>query len=382
MKSLYFDLVGGLSGDMIVASLLDLGADLSRLKRELRKINVIGYSLKKSSVRRGHAKAVKFDVDLALKKNYSYAQIKKLIKASALSSGVRDNILKIYETLAHAEACVHGHQHEDIRFEQLGDIDSIIDIASACILLNSLGISKVSYGALPLNNQLAPATWELLKEKEVYFTGRVFENVTPTGMAILAALGVQQGSGFSGPFVAGRSGYGAGRVNPPDFSNVLRAVIIKDDSLDTDGVLVIETNIDDMNPQFFEYVFDKLFDAGALDVFLRDVVMKKTRPGFLLTVLSKEEDLGKITALILAETTSLGVRYYPARRLKLKRALSTLFCLGMKVRVKRIEGLDGSRDFMPEYEDCKILAKKTNKPIAKIYNQVKQKAESLWRSQD
>ncbi len=150
--------------------------------------------------------------------------------------------------------------------------------------------------------------------------------------------------------------------------------------METDEALVIESNIDDMNPQFFDYLFEKLFEAGAMDVFIENVIMKKTRPGFLLTILSNAENLGKISALVLSQTSSIGLRFYPVQRLKLSRRIEHVAYMGIKARVKLAYLPSGGLKVSPEYEDCKILAKKTNEPISKIYNDLKKKAELKWRS--
>ncbi|MBI5872749.1 MAG: nickel pincer cofactor biosynthesis protein LarC [Candidatus Omnitrophica bacterium] len=382
MKTLYFDIIGGVSGDMTVAAFLDMGVDLKLLKKELKKIKVSGYVLKKSFVERGHVKAVKFDVACAAGKNYSYRQIVSLVKSSRLSENIKRNILKVYEVLSYAEIKAHGHKHKDIHFQQLGDVDSIVDIASACICLDILGADRVLYSAIPLNYRLAPATFELLRNNKIYFTGRLFENVTPTGMAILRALGGQAEELNLGLFQAGRCGYGAGTFDPKETSNVLRVAEFKVGRFQTEEVVSIEANIDDMNPQFFEYVFDRLFAAGALDVFLAQVYMKKTRPGFLLTVLSKSENLGKITEIVFSETTTIGVRFHTDHRLKVDREIKTLEFGPKMVRVKCIKAMDGEARFSPEYEDCKAVARESRMPISKVYEEINRKAKNLWRSRD
>ncbi|OIO37041.1 MAG: hypothetical protein AUJ74_00100 [Candidatus Omnitrophica bacterium CG1_02_44_16] len=382
MKTLYFDLIGGISGDMTVASLLDLGVSFNFLKRELKKISVGGYRLEKGHAQRGHVKAALFSVIVSSLKNYSYLQIVKLIKASRLSGEVKTNILRVYEALAKAERIAHGHRHGGLDLKQLGDIDSIIDIAAACIALEKIGAREIFYSVIPVNKAIAPATLELIKEKKVYFTGSLYENVTPTGMAILSVFGKQIDTSFKNIFLIERCGYGAGCADPVECSNVLRAVVLKRPApaMETDEALVIESNIDDMNPQFFDYLFEKLFEAGAMDVFIENVIMKKTRPGFLLTILSNAENLGKISALVLSQTSSIGLRFYPVQRLKLSRRIEHVAYMGIKARVKLAYLPSGGLKVSPEYEDCKILAKKTNEPISKIYNDLKKKAELKWRS--
>jgi len=380
MKVLYFDIIAGISGDMTVAALLNLGVSPEKLKAELKKIKLSGYTLKTSMVERGHAKALKFDCLISKNRNFSYNEISRLINRSRFSVKVKANFLKVYSSLYKAETKVHGHKHSDMRFHEIGDIDSIVDIASACICLDKLEAESILYSTIPLSHNLAPATFELLNGKDVYFTGNTFENVTPTGIAILDALGKQIAGSECPGFKIGRCGYGAGTHDPLKISNTLRVAELKTNDLDTDEVRVIEANIDDMNPQCFEYVFDKLFEAGALDCFVTPIYMKKTRPGFLLTVLSKAENFGNITEIMLSETSSSGLRFDLRRRLKLDRVIRQLEFKGNKIRVKVIGRYPDMR-FAPEYEDCKKAAVKLKMPLINIFEQIKRKAEVIWHSQ-
>jgi uncharacterized protein (TIGR00299 family) protein len=380
---LYFDLIGGISGDMSVAALLDLGVNFSDLKRELHKLGLKGYSLKANRVERGHAKAIKFDVVIQRPKNYSYSEIRGLVASSRLAPSIKKNIFKIFEVLCEAEIKVHGHSHKNIRFGQLGNTDSIVDIAAVCICLEKLKNPEILYSLIPLNHTVAPATFELIKNKKVYFTENIYENVTPTGMAILCALGKQIETDIKNALAFGACGYGAGFLNPQGSCNALRIAQVKKpiDGLKTDEITVLEANIDDMNPQFFEYLFEKLFDAGALDVFVENVYMKKTRPGFLLSILSNEENLGKIAHLVLHHTTTSGVRFYPVRRLKLARRLEIIRVKNGKARVKVFSLAGDVLKIVPEYEDCKTIARKTKIPILEIYDEAKKNAKMKWRSQ-
>jgi len=384
MNNLYFDLIGGISGDMAVAAMLDLGISLKTLEKELSKINIKGYSLSKNYVQQGHARALKWDVRVKKEKNFSFKEIVRLVQSSRLSHTAKQNILKIYNVLKTAETKVHGHKHQDIRFHQLGEIDSIVDIASLSILLGELGVSQVYYSNIPLSSKVAPATMELLKGAKVYFTSVNYENLTPTGMAFLSACGRQIEPAFKETFQVGRVGTGAGSFETPGGSNVVRAVELKSCSshLETDVIYCLEANIDDMNPQVFEYVFDRLFKVGALDVFVQNITMKKTRPGFLLNVLSSEEKLGKISEIIFEETTTLGVRFSRIERLKLERNSGILDFKGYRARVKCIRKNSGGWRMAPEYDDCRKIAALTKTPLIKTINEIQQKAELKWRSRD
>lgn len=374
---LYFDLVCGISGDMTVAALLGLGLDLKFLKAELLKLGIKGYRLKTGYVQRGHIKALKFDCCVSQEKNYTYHQIIRLIHESKLDGKIKEDFKKVYSVLKDAEVAVHGHKHENIHFHQLGEIDSIVDIASVCICLDRLKVKNILFGPIPVGNKISPAAFKLFENKDVYFNGAMFENVTPTGMAILKALGRQVDGAVKDSYTIGRCGYGGGLADMTGVTNVLRIAELKVKELDYDELCVIESNIDDMNPQFFEYVFDKLFEIGALDVFVSSLYMKKTRPGFLLTVLSKPEKLGMISRLVLEQTSTTGVRYYPVRRLKLNRQVRHLKYKSKKIRVKYIQLPDGVYRVAPEYDDCKALAKSMKVPIAKIYEEIKEKAKFL-----
>lgn len=381
MKTLYFDLISGISGDMTVAALLDLGVCVASLKKELAKIPFGAYAIKRSFVERGHVRASKFDVDIKMPRNRSLAEIERLIAKSRLAPGVKDRMRKVYRTLAKAETHVHGHRHHDIHFEQLGDIDSLVDIAATCIGLDLLGIEKIIYSFVPVTAKLAPATAKLLEGRSVYFIPLFFENVTPTGMAILAALGEQVSSAGMALCRYGACGYGAGTADPAEVANVLRVTRIQPlVNRRTDEVMVLEANIDDMNPQFFESLFERALAAGALDVFVQSVIMKKSRPGFLLTVLSEAKDFDKIADIVFQETTTIGVRSYPVHRLKLDRQQVAMKWRGQKIDIKLISWPGGRQRAIPEYDTCRRLAALWQKPVRDVHEEIRRKAERQWPS--
>lgn len=382
MKTLYFDLIGGISGDMTVAALLDLGVPFAMLKNELAKLNVQGFALKRTRVARGHAKAVKFDVAVQQESRFSYQKIKRLIGKSGLGARVKEKTMSVYAALARAEDRVHGHAYVDQHFEEVGDIDSVVDIAATCICLDWLGAERLFYSVIPVNKKIAPATFELLSGKRIYFTQEIFENVTPTGMSVLAALGEQVDFSATLNYEIGRAGYGAGSFDSPQAPNVLRVAELKTaiSGPESDEMLVIEANIDDMNPQFYDYLFDRLFELGAADVFMESVLMKKTRPGVLMTVLAQPDAARRLCRLILNETTTTGVRYFLTRRLKLKRDTVSIDFGKRKARVKRIVLPGGAVRLAPEYDDCKSLAQAKNLGISEAYDLIKMKAKEVWPS--
>lgn len=368
MKTVYFDLLGGVSGDMTVAAFIDMGVSLAHVRRGLGKIALDGYGVKTHRVRRGHGDALRFDVNVRREKNFSYQEIMRLIKTSRLGRGIQERMVKVYETLRDAEARVHGHAHRDMRFHQLGEIDSLVDIAAACICMEECGAAGLLYSVIPLGLKVAPAVSVMLEKQEVYFTSWPLENVTPTGLAILKALGTQVSAETQGHFVYGRCGYGAGRANPPCMTNALRIVALgqKNRLAGGDTVMVLEANIDDASPQIYAHVSECLFEAGALDVFLQNIMMKKSRPGILLTVLSDARNFDKISEVVFRETSTNGLRYYPVSRIKLPRAFGKARVAGETVRIKTVVLPDGSRRSSPEYEDCIRAARKTGRPLREI----------------
>jgi uncharacterized protein (TIGR00299 family) protein len=383
MKTLYFDLIGGISGDMTLAALLDLGVPWSDVRRLPRRLGLSGVDVTSRAVERGHARARHCDVVVKKPRNFSYAQIVRRIERSGLSRGARERALKVYRVLRDAEIKAHGHAHAGQRFEQLGDTDSVFDITAVCMGLDHLGCRELLYGPIPLCQRFGPATGVLLEGKRVVFQPFLFENVTPTGMAVLAALGRQAQAPNAWEGVFGRCGYGAGTQDPPGYTNVLRIVSLEQSvAWERDRVWVLEANIDDMNPQFFEDVFDRLFAAGALDVAVTNLVMKKSRPGFLLTVLSRAREFDKIARIVLEGTSTTGLRYREAGRLKWPRAHRSVTWLGNRVRCKVCATPGVGMKIVPEYDDCRVAARRTGRPLRKVYENVRQQAETQWRSQD
>jgi len=386
MKILYFDCISGISGDMILGALLDAGLGISVLKKNLEKLNlkkyVFSYRIKKLKVKRNHINAVKFDVGFKTRnpKPLSLNQITTLIRKSNLDNDVKELSLKIYERLANAERNVHHTKKENIRFEQLGDIDSIVDIVGISTAIRHLRIDRFYTSAIPLGSNIGPATLELIKALPVYFAKIPFENVTPTGAAVLSALDARLATSGRQDFKISKVGYGAGSNNPKGISNVLRVIQGQTQpAFLQDRVTVLETNIDDMNPQHFEYLQDLLFKAGALDVYFQAVHMKKSRVGILLTLLIEPDQLEKMAEIIFKETTSLGIRYYNVSRKKINRKTESVKTRFGRVRVK-LGSLNGSVSTVsPEYEDCKLLARKTNRPLRKIYEEAKLEGLKLWR---
>jgi uncharacterized protein (TIGR00299 family) protein len=374
MKIAYFDCFSGISGNMILGALVDAGVSPSYLKEELKKINISNYSIKVSSVRRGVISAKYFEVcSKKNKKEISLKNILRIIKESKLEDEIKRDAEKIYLKIAEAEAKIHGEKIENIHFHEIGAIDTIVDIVGTLLGIKKLGIEKIyssplnlgkgkiecSHGILPVP---APATLEILKGIPVYSDEIEKELTTPTGAAIISTI-ASEFSSFPLMKIE-KIGYGAGTQNH-NFPNVLRIIIGEKEEYREENLVVLETNIDDMNPEIYEYVIEKLLKEGALDVYLTQILMKKTRPAVLLTVICEKESLEKMIRILFQETTTLGIRINNVRRIKLQREIFDLNTEFGKIKIKISE-----KGIKPEYEDCKKIAKKKNIPLREIYKKI------------
>lgn len=374
---------------MCLSALIDAGVPVAKLENELRKLPIKGYKLKVKRVKRSGFTATKADVIQKLKMKSKKLEVRRwkdiehLIKNSQLSDGIKKKGLSIFRRLFTAEAKVHGETFDAAHLHELGAVDCIVDIFGTVIGLKLLGIEKVyssgvntgggsvrtKHGILPVP---APATAELLKGIPVYSDGIDYELTTPTGAVILKEISSSFGS--IPDVVIEKIGIGAGNKDFKDKPNVLRILIgqSKDQRAENreQKVAVIETTIDDMNPQIYEYVMEKLFKAGALDVYLTQLIMKKGRPGIKLTVLCNSNEKEKMMKIIFEETTTIGLRFYEAGRQTLKREIKEINTALGKVKVKTSKL--GSRIIKtaPEYEDCKKLAKKLNMPLIEVMKKI------------
>ncbi len=388
MRVLYFDCFAGISGDMTVGALLDLGLDFETLQSEIAKLGLRGYKLTVSNVKRAGFAATKFDVEVdeAKQPARTFVEIRSLIEQSALSDGVKAGSLQVFEKLAAAEARVHGSSIDHVHFHEVGAVDSIIDIVGAAIGFELLGIEKyiasplrvgfgavkAAHGAMPIP---APGTAELLRGIPAYAGDSEGEFVTPTGAAIVATL--CESFGTMPLMQIEKLGYGAGSRDPKGFPNVLRLTLgeVQEAIGEAEKIIVIETNIDDMNPQAYGFVMERAFRLGALDVFITSVQMKKDRPGAMLTVLCQVKDFEALTNLLLSETTTLGVRYYEATRRTLERTFEIVETAYGEVRMKIACDQNRALHVQPEYEDCARLA--NEKGVALI--EVQQAAHAAYR---
>ena len=370
----YIDIISGISGDMLLGALIDAGFPAHKLKNELDKLGIdYEIEIKKE---RDVVEATSVYVYSEDKKERRLKDIFEIIEKSDLKKEIKEKAKEMFAKLAEAEAKIHGVSKEEIIFHELGAIDTIVDIVGCLIAIEGLKIKKMysspvkvgkgfvkcMHGLLPVP---APATVELLKNKPVEFTQINEEITTPTGAVLLSM------AEFSQPEMEVKAvGYGKGKKKL-DVPNILRIFI--GNEIDAEGIYVIETNIDDMNPEFYPHVIEKL-QKVAIDAYIIPVIMKKGRCGILLKVLVGHEKLEEAKKIVFEETTTFGIRYYKVRREKLERDVIDIETKYGKIGVK-IGYLNGKIvSISPEYEDCKKIAKTSNKPIKEIYEEAKRKA--------
>lgn len=427
MKTLYLDLFSGISGDMFIGALVDLGADPAALQEELEKLGLENYHLHFSRSHKGTIAGVKFDVHLAEDHDHgpgavaghahehdhghdhphahaqphphhghssphdhthehqrTFSEIKQLILASRLSPWVKEKSVAVFQRVAIAEGRIHGLPSEQVHFHEVGALDSIVDIVGGCVGLELLGKPRVlasrvidgngwvdcAHGRFPIPT---PATLAILGTRQIPVTqcNEPHELVTPTGAALIAEFA--ESFGPMEALVAEKIGFGLGTRENKTRPNVLRAILgsslaeSAQHDWETDTIAVLETNVDDVNPEVLGHFVETALAQGALDVFYTPIQMKKSRPGVLLTVLCSPGEADKFTELILRETTSFGVRRHANERRKLRREMTEVQTPHGKVAVK-IGRLDGKVvQAAPEFESCKKVATGANVPLRAVY---------------
>ena len=385
MKIAYADCFSGISGDMFLAALLDAGLPLDVLQDGIEKLNLHEkVELRLSETHKGALRASMLEVIVPHSHQHRHlSDILEILSASQLSDNVRQTTARIFNLLAEAEARVHGESVEQIHFHEVGALNSIVDVTGAVIGMETLGIERLyasplpygsgtvnsDHGTLPLP---APATLEVLRLAHAPLTPSPsqVEMVTPTGAAILAALAIFERPNLT---VTGL-GVGAGKRDLP-WPNVMRLIVGEAPSSGNSEMIQIETNIDDMNPQVFGYVMEKLFAAGALDVYMTPIYMKKNRPATLLGVIARRQDETTLAELILRETTTLGMRVHPIYRYEAPRDFRLVHTAfgDLNVKQKIINGQVVQS--MPEYDDCVRLANENGVSLADIYVAVNKQLE-------
>ncbi len=385
MKVAYVEMIGGASGNMLLGALLDAGAPLAELERALRTIPLDPWTIEHRRVEKKGIAATYFDFDIPGDHGGGLrhlSDVLELLERSGLDASQKARAASIYVRLAEAEAKVHGTTADQIHFHEVGAADAILDVAGACVALDSLGVERVECSPFPLGRGTVsmhhgrypnppPATAELLRGSPSYDAGFDGETVTPTGAAILTTLVEQPGHRPAMRFDA--IGYGAGRSDF-DVPNVLRVSLgdlteaVAEDSAAT--VVVLEATIDDMSPQHFELAVERILAAGAFDVWLVPVTMKKLRPGVLLGAVAPPEREDAVASVMLAQTSTLGVRVRTERRHTLERRIETLPTTLGHVRVKTAL-VDGQPRRTLEYDDVARIAREQGRPISDI-------ADRLW----
>jgi pyridinium-3,5-bisthiocarboxylic acid mononucleotide nickel chelatase len=417
MRIAYLDCFSGISGDMFLGALVDAGVSADLLHETVRGLN-LGAELEITRVDRNGITATKVDVIVNGEKDKpreeltvghshlhvhthadgtthshehshdhthshehgrSLKQIREIISASPLSPKAKQTALAIFQSLGETEAKIHNNPVDDVHFHEVGSVDAIVDITCAAVGAEALkvdewicsplnvggGTVQCAHGTLPVP---APATLELLKGAPIYSSDIKKELVTPTGAAIVKTL-VSRYASFPA-MITDRTGYGAGFRNFEDSANVVRLTIGESSDValpaPRETITILEANLDDLSPQVFGYVIDKLLDAGALDAFGIPVQMKKSRPGVVLTVLAKPEDAQKLAKIIFAETTTIGLRMRDESRYALVRRHELVATQWGTVRMK-IANLNGTiANYAPEYEDCRTIAEQHKIPLKQV----------------
>jgi uncharacterized protein (TIGR00299 family) protein len=378
MKILYIDTFSGISGDMVLGAFVNSGLDLDLLKNELLKVPIDNYEISAREIKRNSISATKIDVNILRHEHVhrNILDINKIIDDSLLNDKIKDDAKDVFRKIAAAESKVHNVPVEKVHFHEVGAIDSIVDIIGAAICIDLMKIEKIystpirvgsgafvttQHGQIPIP---APATAEILKNYPTAIVDLPYELTTPTGAAIVSTLsgGLMAGHEFNIESI----GYGAGGLEIPNLPNLLRIFIghsfaefVKDD------VVMIETNIDDLNPQIYPYLIEKILELGANDAYITPVIMKKGRPGILLSVISPKELSAKILEFLYMNTTTLGCRLQDVKREKLKRSYEEIDTSFGKVKCK-VSEFNGKKRIFPEFEECKRIATEKNIPLIDV----------------
>lgn len=392
-KTLYLECFSGISGDMTVGALLDLGADENLLRQGLDSLKVHGYDIKIGRTQKCGIDACDFDVVLHEDDKHTYDNVHhhehrnlydiyKIIDEGQISDRAKDIAKKIFNIVAKAESKAHGVDIEKVHFHEVGAIDSIVDIVAVAICIDNLDIDEVvvskiyegtghvkcQHGTIPVP---VPAVTNIVIDNalSIKITDNPGEMITPTGAAIAAALKTKEGLPEDYKII--KIGLGAGKK---DFgkANILRAFIIEEVSKEAseDHIWVLETNLDDCSGENLGFVVEKLMESGGKDVFYTSIFMKKNRPGYKLTVLCEEENIKSMESIIFKNTTSIGIRRYRTDRTILKREIINIDTEYGQVRVK-VCFFEGDKYYYPEYEDVKAICDKTGFSFKTVYDRVK-----------
>ena len=388
-RVLYFDCPSGASGDMILGALVDAGVSLDAIRTPLASLPLHGWSISTREVQRGAFRATKVDVELAHAHDHPHrtlADVLTILRAGTLPEAARTAAERVFTRLAEAEARAHGTTRDAVHFHDVGAVDAIVDVAGAAIALTVLGATAIRASALPVGSGFvdgphgripvpAPGTAELLRGWPVVDAGVRGELVTPTGAAILTTLATH---GAMPAMTLETVGYGAGSRDPAGTPNVLRCFVGEAGGASADETIVqAETTIDDMSPQLYEPLVERLLAAGALDVFLTPVIMKRSRPGVVVTVLCEPARVDDLTAALFQETSTIGVRWSEWKRRRLPREMVTLDTTYGPIPFK-VSRLDGRvLTVTPEFADVVRVARARGLPVRAVLERVRAEGLSL-----
>jgi uncharacterized protein (TIGR00299 family) protein len=418
-RVLHLDAFSGVAGNMMLGALLDLGLPKRALEADLAGLDV-RFKLDVQRVQRGALEASYVEVllpqprpgrarvhrhghvvhshafddehhhhkrhELSHDHGRRYREVQKLIERAKLAPPVRDRALAIFEVLGEAEARVHGIPIDAVHFHEVGAVDAIVDVTGVAIGIERLGIERVTCTPLPLGHGTvqsdhgplplpAPATLELLRGAPVVPAGIEWETVTPTGAAIVRVL-VDEFCTLPSMHVES-IGLGAGNERSGGLPNVLRAILGRGAGFERDRIAVLETHVDDLNPEHFEYVMERLFEAGALDVALMHLQMKKNRPGFAIRVIARPSEREALARVLFAESTTLGVRVAEMERVVLAREEKKVVTPFGAIRVKIARDAAGRGTPSAEYEDCKAAAKRAGVPLREVVRAAEEAARAV-----
>jgi pyridinium-3,5-bisthiocarboxylic acid mononucleotide nickel chelatase len=375
-RAAYVDCVGGLAGDMLMAALLDAGADVERLRAIPKQLGLDGVAVVVERVERHGIGALHVEVAGGDDGERSWRTIRELLEGADLDDAVRTKSLAVFARLAEAEGKVHGVPADEVHFHELGAADTLVDVCGAVTLLGGLGVERIVCSPLPVARGLvraahgvlplpSPATLELLRGAPLEGVDTPGELVTPTGAALVSTLADAWGRLPS--LVLERVGYGAGTRDTPDRPNVVRVLLGQETGAATGDVVLLETNLDDLNPELVPDAVERCFSAGALDVWTAPVQMKKGRPGLVLSALARPPEERAVATAILEETSALGLRVAHLRRYELDREEREVQVEGQPVRVKlgRLEGR--IVNVAPEHDDCAALAQRLGRPVKSVW---------------
>jgi len=380
MKIAYFDCFSGVSGDMFVGSLLDAGLSTEGIEEIIAGLKIDGFTISSAKESRNHIFGTRFSVVLnndVHQPSRHLKDIKGILRSSDLPAQIIERSISVFERLAAAEAAIHHMDLEEVHFHEVGAVDSIIDVVASVTGMHLLGIEKLFASRIPVGSGMiesahgiipvpSPATVALLKGVPIYESGQDVEMVTPTGAALITSLAASFGP--MPPMTVERVGYGVGARTLSDRPNLLRIMIGSDaekGSMDT--VVLLESNLDDMSPELLGYLMDRLFEAGALDVSFSAIHMKKNRPGIRVQVIGRPEDKDRLVGMMFRESTTLGIRISYSQREILERNKVTVNSPWGRMTLTQVTDNEKESVLMPEYEECRRIAREHNLPLRDVY---------------